>query len=288
VSPMPACKPYHRILIPSDLQPESRRGFVTGLAFALRTRGTVTLVNMAPSDVVPPDWSAIPNTRALLERWKVVREEATIRDFDALGLHVELMRKQGDDVAHISDHVPGVLPSLLVLATHGRTGLRRLRHGSIAEKIARYDTCPALFLPEGATALVDEDTGEIHLNRVLVPLSNDTDPQVALASLVELWDAVGSGSLEVTLLHVGRREDIPDVPLPQKHGWIYRSEVVPRGQIAASIVAAAEEFSSDLIIMATHGHDSVVDAVAGSITERVVRSSPAPVLASPIGDYFKD
>ena len=55
------------------------------------------------------------------------------------------------------------------------------------------------------------------------------------------------------------------------------------GNVVKSIVDAAIEFDVDLIGMPTAGHHSVLDALRGSTTERVIRHTPCPVFAVPAG-----
>ena len=52
--------------------------------------------------------------------------------------------------------------------------------------------------------------------------------------------------------------------------------------MAKTILTAANEHQVDLIAMATRGHDSVLDSVFGSRTERVIHRAPVPVLAVPV------
>ena len=50
------------------------------------------------------------------------------------------------------------------------------------------------------------------------------------------------------------------------------------GSPATEIVRRAEETNADLIIMGTHGHGGLAHAVLGSVTERLVRLCPVPIL----------
>jgi len=54
--------------------------------------------------------------------------------------------------------------------------------------------------------------------------------------------------------------------------------VVVTGDPAVAIGAAAEEHGADLIVMATHGRTGIGHFFLGSVTERVVRESPVPVM----------
>jgi nucleotide-binding universal stress UspA family protein len=55
--------------------------------------------------------------------------------------------------------------------------------------------------------------------------------------------------------------------------------LMPEGDIASAIVDTAAAEQVDLIVMSTHGHSSLTRWVLGSITERVLRNAPCPVLA---------
>lgn len=57
--------------------------------------------------------------------------------------------------------------------------------------------------------------------------------------------------------------------------------VVRRGEPHEAIIAAAAQEHADLIVMGTHGLRGAAKLVLGSVTQRVIRKSPAPVLAVP-------
>jgi nucleotide-binding universal stress UspA family protein len=54
--------------------------------------------------------------------------------------------------------------------------------------------------------------------------------------------------------------------------------LVRRGPAAPGITSTAEELPVDLIVMTTHGRSGWKNALLGSVTERVVRTAPCPVL----------
>jgi len=58
--------------------------------------------------------------------------------------------------------------------------------------------------------------------------------------------------------------------------------VVREGAAKDVILEVAEELGVDVIAMASRGHDSLLDIVRGSLTERVMRSAKCPVLTIPI------
>jgi nucleotide-binding universal stress UspA family protein len=54
--------------------------------------------------------------------------------------------------------------------------------------------------------------------------------------------------------------------------------VLAEGRSYVAIVEQAEQLGADLIVLGTHGRTGVAHALLGSVAERVVRSSPIPVI----------
>ncbi len=273
---------YRRVLVPTDLRPESERAFAVALTVALRAHSTLTLAHVVPSADSRPAWSARPTVRAMLERWGVLPEGATVDAYEALGIRVEMLALVGDDpAARIVEQGLSGVSDLLVLATHGRTGLDRLVGGSVAEEIARLDSVtPALFVGDGVSALVDVATGVVRVSRVLVPLAPGDDQQAAVDEAVRLLDALGVRSAQLILLHVGDAS-MPDVRMPDRPNLSFVTDRRSGGVVDA-ILDAARDHDVNLLVMATHGRNDPVDLLRGSRTERVVRGSPCPVLAVPV------
>jgi nucleotide-binding universal stress UspA family protein len=70
----------------------------------------------------------------------------------------------------------------------------------------------------------------------------------------------------------------PAVRSTEGEAWVWK-ELRREGDVVAVILDAAAE--ADLVVMATEGEHGIIDALRGSVTERVVRDAPCPVLAVP-------
>jgi len=271
-----------RIMVATDLVAEHQHLFAAALRFALTARAELRVVNVhsAQRDA---DWRALPTVRAHLEAWGVLPEDATVEQFASLGLHVVPVEEElrGDLAGDLIVRAHRDQPDLLMLGTAGRVGIGRLVQPSVAEPVSRRWGGPSLVVPEQGKKLVDA-RGRLNLTRVVVPIDTSVDQQPVVDTLVRVLDHLGAGSVAFTLVHVGDRKSLPTFELPPRSDWMWRTEVVAAGSVVDGILAIASSEGADLIAMGTRGHDSILDALRGSRTERVLRRAPCPVLVVPV------
>lgn len=273
-----------RITLATDLGAESTELFAHGLAFALRARAELFLVHVSDGDHPEATWRRLPTVRAMLERWGKLPAEASHAEFEALGIKVHAVDREPtekDVVAAVARRMVETHPDLVLLGTHGRTGLSRFLETSVAEPVARDVHRLTMFVPSHARGLVDPETGALRLKRVLVPMAPNTPQQAVIDTLGRLLGALEVGAVAFTLVHVGKHDSVPSPSLPSRGDWAWRTDV-RSGQVVEQILQAEVEHEADLIAMATRGHDSVLDELLGSRTERVVRRARCPVLAVPV------
>jgi nucleotide-binding universal stress UspA family protein len=84
--------------------------------------------------------------------------------------------------------------------------------------------------------------------------------------------------VEILTLHVGdAKQPAPFEPAQDEAlVWRHRSR---GGDVVEGILAVAAEQPADLIVMATAGHDSILDGLRGSMTEQVLHGATCPLLA---------
>lgn len=101
---------------------------------------------------LPPNWEQVyTDTRrdAALRRMEDLRAEASAAA-PGLPLSVEILHGLLPDT--LMDYLSTAQADLLIVGTHGRTGVARLFLGSVAEKLVRHAPCPVLVLrPEHTT-----------------------------------------------------------------------------------------------------------------------------------------
>lgn len=133
--------PIRKILHPTDFSPSSDAAFFLACSLARDYNAHLVLLHVKPLPeavygdvgVVPPEPEGVRDAlQAKLEQ---------MRPHDA-SIEVEYLVKEGDAVAEIVRTASDC--DLIVMGTHGRTGLRRLVMGSVAEWVTRRAPCPVL------------------------------------------------------------------------------------------------------------------------------------------------
>jgi nucleotide-binding universal stress UspA family protein len=110
-----------------------------------------------------------------------------------------------------------------------------------------------------------------------LPIDHRPDAQEAAIRAVRAAEAFGDGGVEVATLYVNGGLQ-PQVNRPESQACVWK-ELRRVGDAVAAILDAAQD--ADLIVMATEGRHGIFDAMRGSVTERVVRGAPCPILAVP-------
>jgi nucleotide-binding universal stress UspA family protein len=274
-------EPTRRILHTTDFSAASEIAFVHALRLAVAAHAEIDVLHAAPERRAS-DWNEFPGIRDTLRRWEGDGQPADEPGLPQRhGIRVgKIVAIDGDPVHAAVGFVREHPTELVVLATEQRRGIARWTHRSTAEPIARESGAMTLFIPSQAEGFVSWETGDVRLERILVPIDHAPSPRAAVDAVESLVEGLESGQVAARLLHVGDAGSVPDVPLPSdaacEWGVITRS-----GSPIEEIVAAAEEWAADLIVMATAGHAGVLDALQGSTTERVLRLARCPVLAVP-------
>jgi nucleotide-binding universal stress UspA family protein len=291
---------FTRILVPTDFSAPSDAALAYGRAIAGRSQATLHLMHVAENlflhAVVANERDADAGVREMLE--------ARFTDHDRNRLGAVPIVKRSDEPADeivTYAHVAGA--GLIVMGTHGRSGVAHVLVGSVAERVVRAAPCPVLTVKEARpvpeTAL---------FNRILVP-TDFSGPSNAALEYARLLAARFGGSLH--LLHVvedsvfgGPFSPVPEVAIgeqspegraamlkkalarldelvtPADRARFRMTTEVIVGKAADTIARHADVNGFDVIVMGTHGRTGITHMLFGSVAERVVRTAQCPVLTT--------
>ena len=275
---------FSRIVHATDFSASGEAAFVHGLRLALAVQGHFYLVHAEHLDAgEDADWDAFPGVRSTLTRWGKLAVDAEASEVDQrLGLRVTKADVPDNDPTDgLLRFVDDNSCNLLVLATHSRDGLARLLQGSIAETLARRAKIPTLFLPLQARGFIDGASGTPALHTILQPIGAGVAPGSAASLALRLADALGCDQASLHALHVGPPDQAPVLTVNAAHEPRVR-HIHAEGTLVDAIVEQADSLDADLIVMATRGHDGLLDRLMGSTTEQVLRRAGRALLAVPI------
>lgn len=208
----------------------------------------------------------------------------------------QLVRRAPEVERGVLDFAESEDVDLIVIGTHGRRGPAHLLIGSTTAEILRRSERAMLVVPSRS----ERKAGS--LRRILAPTDFSASSRHAIAHARELAASTGA-TLE--LFHVLPSLEVPLPMNPGSFGGGIVSDLEPaartaldelasvdgpqakietevwQGPAASSIVNRAAETSADLVVIATHGHTGLDRLLLGSVTDKVARLSPCPVLVLP-------
>ncbi|HEY1296942.1 MAG TPA: universal stress protein [Chloroflexota bacterium] len=254
-----------QILVPLDTSDGAEAALPIARVLAASTNAVLNLVAVS-ADVEPGgtrDLCAYLDDVAALER--------------VFGFEVRTILRMGDPGEAILMLERELDIDLIVMATHGRSGLGRVLLGSVADQVTQASKAPVVLLRPGERSTdrlrtilvpIDGTPGGALALSVAVPLARTSDSRIVLlhASLSDPRAAeTYANRVAAQLLRAGLHAE--------GRGWL--------GLPETSIVASADEIDADLIVMSTHGRRGPLRAILGSVADEVVRKCQRPVLLVP-------
>jgi nucleotide-binding universal stress UspA family protein len=145
--------PIHTVLHPTDFSERSWNALQLACALARDYHARLVLLNVVPRPIVAFGEGVVPPDPEVLSQTARDQLDGLARQCN--GVEVERRVEDGDPAELILSVAEEAHADLIVMGTHGRTGLRRLIMGSVAEHVARRARCPVLTVtapfPPGTT-----------------------------------------------------------------------------------------------------------------------------------------
>ena len=296
-----------KILVPLDFSPASMEALDYAVWLAKQFRAAIHLVH-----VYPPDEASAPGGGHLLfqsaEAIERLNEELTgihrkyVPTFRPENCHVRGGRPY-EEIVRLASEIDA---DLIVLATRGHSGLKRLLLGSTAERVVRSAPCPVLVVRKRKQR-AKASRKSFSIRTILVPTDFSqcslagTEYAAFLAknvhATVRLFHAmypytnyvfvdragVRVSGLAEAMEETARQEMDALKQMDFLRGLSVQTEVLP-GHAIDEIGAAAGAPDVDLVVTSTHGRTGLKHALIGSVAEHVVRYAERPVLVVPSHD----
>ena len=302
---------YKRVLVPLDTSKLAEIAIPYAEELAMKFGSEIILIHVRTLTDAPDK----PDHRAYISKMVAITEQ-NIRKSPALkpGEKVKVVSAiigSPSIITHpaeeIVDYAEKENVSLIVMATHGRTGIRRWTLGDTTNKVARECKCPLLLIR--ANAPVPENN---HLEKMLVPLDGSKPgeavlpyietlaskfkPKISLLNIVEnafhiipVYDEAGYyGGSGIVRVPFTEEEVRPLKEVAEKYlksisdkltsDNIKTSYEVSVGSASEEIIKAETEIHPDIVIMSTHGHSGFGRWDQGSVADKVLHHGNTPLL----------
>lgn len=294
---------FKQILVPLDGSNLSEASLVPAAYLAERLQSSVTLLHVIEQD--PP--SEVHKERHLTQpaEAEAYLKDAAERAFPAkVKVQTHVHSAAVSDVARsIVEHVTNEFrPDLIIICSHGRSGMHDVLFGSIAQQILAAGRTPLLLIKPGEPAFT--------LDRVLIPLDPDSmhdytlstagtlgktfEVKLQLLSVIPTFSTLAgeqaaTGNLMpvttqafLDLKEENARRDLQTHIEDYHEAGVEAAWEVARGDPAPTIVKTADQLEADMIILSTHRKAGMGAFWARSVAPKVAQKTRRPVLLIPL------
>jgi nucleotide-binding universal stress UspA family protein len=283
---------FNTILVRLDGSPESNASLPVARSLAKSSGGSIWLLRVATESALPDDHAATRAAGQSIER--------IARQLASSGVEVHPVVREGNaaqEIIHLSRDVGA---DLIVMRTHGSSGLERAVFGSVSEEVLKKSGIPLVLVRPGGRHTT-------HLRRLLVAVDGSPGGALALQLAAELAQTTRA-SIKVVQVVVPIPMQVYAAPYDYQgaayydsgwdddafasarqyvdavaarlsgHGLSVDAEVRMARGVAAAIVESAEQANVDLIVMSTQALTGAARTLLGSVADAVVRAAHCPVL----------
>lgn len=281
---------FKHILVPLDGSELAERVLQPAVELASALSAKLTLLRVSPQLTL---LTVDPQVYTEMSRMGVDRVHAYLRDMRSAlpnDIHINLVCEYGSAADAIVQYAEAHAVDLIVMSSHGRSGLSRWVYGSVSEKVLHQSPC-AIVIMRSKT-----ERELFQYNQLLVPLDGSELAESALpvaVALAQILDAKlhllrvtepAHVVFETVSMHqvfneieTAEREEAVGY-LKAKAADLPELEITTAvqpsfGSAANAIIDYVADQQIDLIVMSSHGRSGLSRWVYGSIAEKVLQGS---------------
>jgi nucleotide-binding universal stress UspA family protein len=275
---------FETILCPVDFSDQSMHALDYAVSFARHYNSSLILCHVVEIQVITPP------VEPLIEVGSVLEDVTSTASDELKKLAVELKSRVSNIVPILAEGNPAEETmriakdhnaSLIVMDTHGRSGLDRFLFGSTTENLIRKSPCPVLIVHASEREFINKASDEIKLGHIL--LGTDLTPGSDIAFDYAL-DIARQYAAKLTVVHVNQNSS-DDAELSQyiarKLSGATDVQVKPialTGKPHKELIKYATDIQVDLLVIGAHDL-GLLKTLFGSEADKIIRAAPCPVLS---------
>jgi len=201
------------------------------------------------------------------------------------GVRARYVVRLGSPPGVILDVVEELKATMIAMATHGESGVKRFLFGSVAEVVTRKSPVPVLLLRTfwSYEIVPPVRPEQAPIRNLLLPVDGSDLSMQALPSVIEFADLFETRVVLLRVLEEKEEKAEAEKQLAALAKAIEKKGVetltlVEKGDPLEQILKAVRFHGIDLIAMTTHGRTGLSRVVTGSVTEEVLRKATVPLL----------
>jgi len=283
---------YKTILVPLDGSALSERVLPIANLLASSLGSSIELVFAipTPAEGIPEEIKSLARQDGDDYLKKIVNTLSKENGKTAISYSVQT----GHPASMIIERAESTDETLILMSSHGYSGIQRLLLGSVAGKVVQATKTPTLLIPANAK---NPEGDLVEFKRMIVPLDGSKLAECVLTHAVELCKSLDMELILVRsynpnfpgssirmhdvskIVHDSAENYIKDKVQELKNKGLKNvSYKVFRGRPTEQITDFAIETSNSLTAMCTHGRNGIGRWMLGSVTNAVIHCSEEPVL----------
>jgi len=282
---------YDKILVPTDGSNAAKKAVAEGIALAKRFNASLHAIYVIEYNNHPDRVKSELSTELATQGKRVLDEVSARADDKEVDITTQVIEPGQPVHQEIIEYGTEHDVDVVVMGTHGRTGLNRLVLGSVAERTLRISPIPVLTVHEASdivsefeTILLPTDgsktatTAATHAIQLAV-MTDATLHVVHAVDLTIIAGEYGSGKVLDSLETAGQQAVDTVIERATDAGVQSVEASILSGSPSRAIADYAADRDVDLVVMGTHGRSGLERFLIGSVTEKVVRLAEMPVLS---------
>lgn len=272
---------FTKVVVPLDCSPLAEVALPYAEEIAGKMGSDIMLLTVLPSEEPEEVRNHLLYTKKIVNATRLQVKKYII-DAQEPQISIGTATRTGNPAEGILDYADKGYPCLIVMATHGRSGVSRWAIGSVADKVVRATSKQPLLLVRAKGAHPDVRAKRI-LKKALVPLDGSSISESVIPYITEIARSL---NMYITLFRViPKRENNFAAVEKYLRGWcghfaergISAGYEIRTGHAAEQIIDYADETAADLIAMTAHGQTVVNMWALGSVTQKVLLGGNSPL-----------
>jgi len=282
---------FKRILVPLDGSELAERALVPAQALAEAMTAKLFFIRVAIPLSLNLDPKLYQRNIAMKQNEATRYLKSVQSGFSSSSVDIKTQVLVGRAAKSILKCVQEKEIDLIVMSSHGRSGMNRWIYGSVADKVLHNAPCAKVIIhPQ----VIIKPFEPFSIKRILVPLDGSSLAEQALEPALALAEAVSAKLILHQATTAPLIQPLPDWPGPYVvldaaeqeaisywqgvHSAMGDSPVstslhVTTGPAAEGIIDNANSQQVDLIVMCSHGRSGIERRVYGSVAEKVLRGA---------------